>query len=128
MKYIFVLVITMLLCAGCVPVSAANVTYPQEYYTLGSDNDRFFNAMQTFVYCNSNIRVGCWNLEWTDNVDAFSNYVSSKELRRQTILMEKQNELLAEQNEMLKTLVPKTPAYNTTFPGYCNGNCSEVSP
>lgn len=131
MKHIFVLVIAMLLCAGCVPVSAANVTYPQEYYDLKVRADNHTNAGMTWDSQNT---AHLWSVFY--------------ELRRQTILMEKQNELIAEQNEMLKKLVPKDETKLTltcydsvtmepiscTNPGYsktrvyCNGNCSEVSP
>jgi hypothetical protein len=76
------------------PVSA--ITYPKEYYDLGVFND-------VFLIRQSEIQLGRWDITtWGPNVGAFSSLITSRELRRQTILMEKQNELLEEQNNLTR--------------------------
>ena len=80
-------IVAILICA--VSVSAENVTYPQEYYTLGSLVDKYFS--NTAIKDESG-----YNLDWSVNAGAFASLASARELRRQTILMEKQNELQAE--------------------------------
>lgn len=81
----FILIVAMIMFIA--PVAAMNVTYPQEYYTLGASFD---TTMSTY----SGTRF--WGYS-----DQHLQYIGLQELHRQTILMEKQNELLAEQNELL---------------------------
>ncbi len=90
MKLKLLMTITIAVILICVvPVSAMNVTYPQEYYTLGSLVDNYFSNQ----YVNN--KFG-YSLDWIDNLGGFASLASARELRRQTILMEKQNELQAE--------------------------------
>jgi hypothetical protein len=86
MKSKVLIILLLLLCAA--PVAA--VTYPQEYYTLGSLVDKYFS--NTAIKDESG-----YNLVFSANAGAFASLASARELRRQTILLEKQNELLAEQ-------------------------------
>lgn len=90
MKPIHLFLALAIVAMCCVPVMAANVTYPQEYYDLGDRS---------------------WKLS-VDNQMSLSDWriytATYYELRRQTILMEKQNELLAEQNELIGRLVNAT--------------------
>lgn len=82
-----------MLALVCAPVVAANVTYPQEYYTLGLMSNKVLGKLSIqpeSVSVTNPATVTAW------------------ELRRQTILMEKQNELLAEQNELMGRLVNAT--------------------
>ena len=100
------LVALLVIVLVCVPVMAANVTYPQEYSDLGTASyevafpvwgyDRYSELSDTKYggsYDAGATRMGV--AQWM-------------ELRRQTILMEKQNELLAEQNELMGRLVNAT--------------------
>jgi hypothetical protein len=81
----FILIVAMIMLIT--PVTAMNITYPQEYYTLGASFDTTMSIYSGTHY---------WGYS-----DEHLQYVGLQELRRQTILMEKQNELLAEQNELL---------------------------
>lgn len=82
------LVASLVIALVCAPVMAANVTYPQEYYTLESSVNEHLHEMDIAFGYGGNIIGGV--------------HAVVSELRRQTILMEKQNELLAEQNELVK--------------------------
>jgi hypothetical protein len=76
----------LFLCAS--PVSA--VTYSEEYYSLGSFVDKYFYDKHiNNTYENQ--------LNLNDNIGNYASLASARELRRQTILLEKQNELLMEQ-------------------------------
>jgi hypothetical protein len=78
MKHLIV-ILMILLCAA--PVSA--IEYPQEYYTLGIITNTDWNKISDAYYGGGK-----------DYPTA--TYLAFLELRRQTILMEKQNELQAE--------------------------------
>ena len=65
------------------------VTYQEEYYTLGAITDKYFSNQ----YINSEYG---YKLDWSDNIGNFASLASARELRRQTILIEKQNEILSE--------------------------------
>lgn len=92
---LWICIVIMTLAVLVIPVAALTVTYPQEYYTLGTLNDKIFERQNTID--NS------WDVTtYSPNIGAFASLVSSRELRRQTILLEKQNELIAEQNSLLK--------------------------
>jgi len=81
------LLITMLLLALVVPgVVGENVTYPQEYYTLGEQSDSLTSYI-TMDYFKK--------YQFTATTEGL---ISAIELRRQTILMEKQNEMIYQQN------------------------------
>jgi hypothetical protein len=80
-----IILILLIATILCVPVSAADVTYPQEYYTLGNATSSWISDVLT----NSLLAA---------NMDSIRNF----EMHRQSILMEMQNELLAEQNELIK--------------------------
>lgn len=82
MKSKLFVILLLLICAS--PVLAANVTYPQEYYTLGSWSD---DVKSTFITSGHII---------TFDSGGTASIGSYFELRRQIILMEKQNELQAE--------------------------------
>jgi hypothetical protein len=87
------ILLTIALLVPSIP--AANVTYPQEYYTLGMMTDQIISRLSPDFGGSTVPSV------------AIPSTVSALELRRQTILMEKQNELLAEQNEILRSMAPK---------------------
>ena len=77
-----------LIIALVVPhVCAENVTYPQEYYTLGTD-------VNAWMYGNGLHDGGFADVEF--------QMAELKEIRRQTILLEKNNELVSEQNDLLR--------------------------
>jgi len=76
---------TILICAAT--VSAANVTYPQEYYALGQQSNNIFLMYPDISQFGSGGSYPSISIP---------SVISAIELRRQTILMEKQNELQAE--------------------------------
>lgn len=78
-KYIFIILVIFLLAA---PVSA-NITYPHEYYTLGEQTNISWHKISRAYFGSGQ--------EYPT-----AEYLTFLELRRQTILMEKQNELQAE--------------------------------
>lgn len=80
------------------PAMAANVTYPQVYYTYGSNS---------IEHINTAINAGrMYGITYDPIRDTgIANYY---ELRRQTMLMERQNELLEEQNELMRMQMNKT--------------------
>jgi sugar diacid utilization regulator len=82
MKYIFIILIIML-CAA--PVLA--ITYPQEYYTLQTQSDSYEHYISDLIDNMSNL-----NNMW----DAKTYLMLHYDLKRQNILLEKQNELQAE--------------------------------
>lgn len=69
--------------------SAANITYSEEYYSLGDITNVSWRMVSGAYY-------------GTGQEYPTVQFLTFLELRRQTILMEKQNELIAEQNEMLR--------------------------
>ena len=71
-----------------------DLEYPQEYYTDGSIVDTMVSGKE--------VRYP-W--PFTSHGGSYGEYAITLELRRQTILMEKQNELLAEQNYLLRKMV-----------------------
>lgn len=94
-KYALALLMIM---AFILPSSAmVNLTYSDEYYNLKSISDGVISQFAHYV-------TG-WNTNWADGAIATATEVSAIELHRQTILMEKQNELLFEQNALLRKLV-----------------------
>jgi hypothetical protein len=86
-------------------VIATNVTYPQEYYDLGTVS--YGVALPTWGYDNY---VEINDPKYVGRSAGATRIGTAQwmELRRQTILMEKQNELLAEQNELVGRLVNAT--------------------
>ena len=88
-----------------VPVTAT-VQYPEEYYTLG------VQSQETFTEQFGGLNAG---YNWPVLVSSYY------ELRRQTILLEHQNELLQEQVDLLKRIAPREeiPEGNITIT-YCN--------
>lgn len=118
MKLISVLVLLSLLV---LPAMAANVTYPQEYYTYYTEAkehiDSAIDANRLYDITFDPIRD-----------TGIANYY---ELRRQTILMEKQNELLAEQNELMRmqmnmTMKCKVTSYYNTMGAIGSFECGWV--
>ncbi|MFA5745690.1 MAG: hypothetical protein WCX79_01220 [Candidatus Paceibacterota bacterium] len=106
MRSLPILIIALMIAVFIPHVCAENVTYPQEYYNLG---------IQT-------------SIDWTHIAGSYSGfgkdnpssqYLAFLELRRQTILMEKQNELINEQNNLLKKMLNQT---YTGRPVDYNGN------
>lgn len=82
--------------------SAASITYSEEYYKLGLQADELNKwHLVDNVMSPDLVSRNAWKSTGQMVSDA-SALASFYELRRQTILMEKQNELIAEQNEMLK--------------------------
>jgi hypothetical protein len=81
MNYKFLLVLVVVMTAFTLPVSAANITYPDGYYTITNQiNGEYANGPLTSM-----------------NVDG--GFMSALELHRQNYLIEEQNQLLAEQIE-----------------------------
>ena len=70
-----------------------DLEYPQEYYTLENTADGYARDFDQNHWATIQERTG------------FATMAVFKELRRQTILLEKQNELLAEQNYLLRKMV-----------------------
>ncbi len=70
----------------CVSPVAANITYSDEYYKLGSYSDAIYNGVILPHYAYRAYSF----------VGTSEGLISAYELRRQTILLEKQNELQAE--------------------------------
>jgi hypothetical protein len=94
-KYVIAILIIM---AFILPSSAmVNLTYPDEYYNLKSISDNSIGQLSK--------SVNGWNTGWAESATAMATQLSFIELHRQSILMEKQNELLAEQNTLLRKLV-----------------------
>jgi hypothetical protein len=109
-----ILLLALILTAVIVlPSYAANVTYPQEYYTLSKYKDEIVNSGNFSIKDD----MGGPSAELT-----LINYY---ELRRQTILLEQQNELLAEQNTLLANQTITGRKLRCTF--YVNGvgSCGE---
>ncbi len=102
---ISLLVASLVLALVCVPVMAANVTYPQEYYDLGIAS--YEVAFPTWGYDNY-VEINDPKYAGRGAGATRIGVAQWMELRRQTILMEKQNELLAEQNELMGMLVNAT--------------------
>lgn len=82
---ISITIVAILICA--VPVSAANITYPQEYYTLKDKSDLYEHFVSDLIY-----KMAGANNMW----DAKSYLMLHYDIERQNTLMEKQNELQAE--------------------------------
>jgi hypothetical protein len=131
------IVCTLLLLALTVvlvsPVVAENVTYPQEYYTNGIYTDSVNTYLLNAAYLKNDLDADdiLDILKQTRNLDI----ATFLELRRQTILMEKQNELIAEQNELMGRLVNATEIKfvctatgYVTEPTHFNVDDMEVSP
>lgn len=78
-QYIFIILVIFLLV---IPVSA-NITYPHEYYTLGEQTNISWHKISGAYFGSGQ--------EYPT-----AEYLTFLELRRQTILLEKQNELQAE--------------------------------
>lgn len=88
----------LMIVAFILPSSAiVDLKYSDEYYRLGSLSTQVYNSFDA-SYVNG------WNMAWASTSTAGSTVLSAIELRRQTILMEKQNELLFEQNALLRKL------------------------
>jgi len=99
------LVASLVIALVCVPVMAANVTYPQEYSDLGTAS--YEVAFPTWGYDNY-VEINDPKYAGRSAGATRIGVAQWMELRRQTILMEKQNELLAEQNELMGRLVNAT--------------------
>ncbi len=77
------------------PVNAANITYPGEYYTLGNES---------------------WDVAGA-RVNDFGQYFGIySELRRQNILLEKQNELIADLTAVLENQSQKSNLPQSAMP------------
>lgn len=90
------LALLLLLCLllPCV-ASAALVEYPQEYYTLTNQSNVWY--LSEYVNYNDDF----FNDNSRANIATIGSFI---ELRLHTILLERQNELLAEQNELLRNM------------------------
>ncbi len=99
LKYI---VAFLMIMAFVLPSSAiVNLTYSDEYYRLGIMSAQVYNSFDS-SYVNG------WHMDWASTATAGSTTLSAIELRRQSILMEKQNEFLAEQNELMRMQMNQT--------------------
>jgi hypothetical protein len=98
------IILLLLLCVT--PVAAVNMTYTQDYYTLGIVTNTEWNKIYGAYYGGGQDYPT-------------SPYLAFLELRRQTILMEKQNELQAEfvKAQWVETCyAPKyTSGYNSEY-------------
>lgn len=83
-SYILGMILVMFLITS---VAAEPITYKDEYYTLGNSVNEFFGHDYGFTPALL--------------ISADANVATARELRRQTILLEKQNELIAEQNHIM---------------------------
>jgi hypothetical protein len=97
-------IVAILICA--VSVSAENVTYPQEYYTLKDKS----NSYEQYVLD----LIGAVNNTW----DAKSYLMLHYDIERQNTLMEKQNDLQA---ELVKAQWVET-CYRPLYAGTGSGN------
>jgi hypothetical protein len=88
MKSISILIIALIVAVVVPHVCAGNVTYSQEYYTIGEHIKHVFESVMSDPYLKNNV-----------------DFVRDMELHRQTILLEKQNELISEQNILLKSTI-----------------------
>jgi hypothetical protein len=70
--------------------AATEINYTSEYHTFKLINDKFFSDRYVFD------EYGEDTLDWNSNIGAYASLASTRELRRQNILLEKQNELIAE--------------------------------
>lgn len=98
------LCLLLLLCLllPCV-ASAAMVEYPQEYYMLqGTQNQILSNGIDI-----DNIPTTSFSNHWDRSMSYKGGYVIYLELRRHTILLERQNELLVEQNALLRNMTAR---------------------
>jgi hypothetical protein len=90
MKYIPILIIALMIATIFPCVGAENVTYPQGYYDLNKQANDLWAQQNQFSY----------------------NYYSIKsvwlKLSANQIALEKQNELISEQNELLRKLMNQT--------------------
>jgi hypothetical protein len=77
--FLYILVLAMLV------TSVSAVAYSDEYYTLGKEADGLISNVGNLRSWDQNFQKSIW-----------------LELRRHTILMEKQNDLLGEQNGLLR--------------------------
>jgi hypothetical protein len=77
--FLYILILAMLV------TSVSAVAYSDEYYTLGKEADGLISNVGNLRSWDQNFQKSIW-----------------LELRRHTILMEKQNELLGEQNGLLR--------------------------
>lgn len=101
-RLIKILLLTLILAAViALPSCAANITYSDEYYSLGEQADAL-NAwhLKSSIMNPDLIKADRWNSNGQMVADP-SALASIYELRRQTILLEKQNKLIAEQNALL---------------------------
>jgi hypothetical protein len=87
MRIGYIILMAIILCG--IPVSAS-VQYPDEYYRLTNKS----NLWYTSRYLDDPF----FNSDGAANTATIGSFI---ELRRQTIAMELQNELLAKQNELL---------------------------
>jgi hypothetical protein len=88
---LFAAVTTIVIFQGA---SAAELNYTSEYHSFKTLNDMFFGDEYVFD------TYGEDTLDWNSNVGAYASLATARELRRQTILLEKQNELIAESNKV----------------------------
>ena len=92
---VLLIALTLALFIPHMVAADVNVTYPQEYYELEQQaNALIFPIGPDSYYFNG-----------YDGTSARIGVISDLELRRQTILMEKQNELLAENNQLMQRLL-----------------------
>jgi hypothetical protein len=90
-EFVILMAIFLFTLSVC-PVSAS-VTYSDEYYHLNNvTNTNIPTAISD---------VGEWSDSWAPAASAYASELSAIELHKLAILMEKQNELIAEQNEAI---------------------------
>ena len=91
MRSIPILIVALMIAVIVPHVCAENVTYPQEYYQYKHEADKWSYVLnkESFAYVNPSVAT---------------DYRTAAIL----IVLEKQNELINEQNELLKKLTNQT--------------------
>ena len=91
MRSLPILIIALMIAVIVPHACAENVTYPQEYYDLNKQADDLWAGQNTFItYDYKAIQSVMWKL------------------KANQIALEKQNELINEQNELLGKIINQT--------------------
>ena len=102
MRSIPILIIALMIAVFVPHVCAENLTYPQEYYDLNKQADGSWDTYHSF---NGNTYT------YTGFLTLFSKLSANQ------IALEKQNELINEQNELLKKLLNQTYSVHYSYMG-----------
>jgi hypothetical protein len=100
MRFLPILIAALIIAVIVPNVCAENVTYPQGYYELNKQADDLWAQQSPYGY--------------SDAIKSIMLKISANQ-----IALEKQNELINEQNELLRKLLNQT--YMTSFNNVSNG-------